>query len=69
MEKVWCERGPVEVLKNRGANRTRITCKREAHTDIFMWPTRRKTRVGKEVEMFSLEEVELVMSDVEWRLR
>ena len=50
----------VGFLQGQGTQRTRINRKREAKTDVVMWPKRRKTRAVKEAEMFSLEEVGLV---------
>ena len=47
-------------LKEQGVQRTIISCRRRANTDIFMWSKRWKTLVVTEVETFSLVEVESI---------
>ena len=54
----------VEILQEKRTQRTRVKCKRKSDVHISMWPKRRKTRVAKEIDIFSLSDVELVESEV-----
>ena len=55
----------VECLRRKRNPCTRVNSKRKADADTFMLSKRRKPRVAKEVERFSLSNVQVVESEVD----
>ena len=53
----------VDIWQEQETRCTIITCKQKANAGLFTWPKKRKKRVVKCVEMFSVSDVEVVELD------